>query len=286
MLLRLVQIDAFADQVLQGNPAAVMPLPSWLPDELLQRIAAENNLSETAYYVEELPAGVEAPTGSDAAYHLRWFTPTIEVDLCGHATLATAGQLFDDAHPHGTQISFWTRSGWLHVRRGDHDGALVMDFPAEPLTSLAADDPISTAANAAFGVTAETILRGTDLFLVLRDANAVRDAAPDFTALSKLPLRGVAVTAPGDDGVDFVSRWFGAQAGIGEDPVTGSSHSQLAPYWAQRLSRTRLTGRQLSARGGTVGCEVDGDRILLSGTHRRYLDGTATIPDSALSARR
>ncbi len=186
MLLRLVQIDAFADQVLRGNPAAVM-----------------------------------------------------EVDLCGHATLATAGHLFDDVHPDGRRISFWTRSGWLHIRRGDQDGELVMDFPAEP-----------------------------------------------STALAKLPLRGVAVTSPGDGDEDFVSRWFGARSGIAEDPVTGSSHSQLAPYWAQRLGRARLTGRQLSARGGTVGCEVDGDRIHLSGTYRRYLDGTATVPDGDLSARR
>jgi PhzF family phenazine biosynthesis protein len=280
VLVRLMQIDAFADQVFRGNPAAVMPLPSWLPDRVLQDIAAENNLSETAFYVERLPDGVEPQADSDAAYHLRWFTPAIEVGLCGHATLATAGHLFDDVHPHGRRLSFWTRSGWLRVTRGHRDGELVMDFPAEPLEPVPADEPVSVAAQTALGVISEVAMRGTDLFFVLRDQAAVRDVAPDFTVLSRLPVRGVVVTAPGDShGVDFVSRWFGAQAGVAEDPETGSAHSQIAPYWAQRLGRTSLTGRQLSVRGGTVICEVHGDRVRLGGTYRRYLDGTATIPD-------
>jgi PhzF family phenazine biosynthesis protein len=223
---------------------------------------------------------VQPPAGSDAAYHLRWFTPAIEVDLCGHATLATAGHLFDDVHPDGQRISFWTRSGWLHVSRGHRDGDLVMDFPAEPLAPVPTSDETAAAALAALGVPVEAALRGTDLFFVLHDQSAVRNVIPDFTALSQLPVRGVVVTAPGDnDGVDFVSRWFGAQAGVAEDPVTGSAHSQVATYWAQRLGRTQLTARQLSARGGTVTCEIHGDRVRLGGTYRRYLDGTATIPD-------
>lgn len=277
-----MQIDAFADQVFRGNPAAVMPLPSWLPDPVLQNLAAENNLSETAFYTDRLPVGVESPTGSDAAYHLRWFTPSIEVDLCGHATLATAGHLFDDVHPDGRRISFWTRSGWLHVCPGGRDGELVMDFPAEPLESVPAGDALAAAALAAVGVTAEATMRGTDLFFVLRDQAAVLAVAPDFTVLGRLPVRGVVVTAPGDGGVDFVSRFFGAAAGVGEDPVTGSAHSQIAPYWARRLGRSRLTARQLSERGGTVTCDVDGDRVRLGGTYRRYLEGTATIPDDML----
>lgn len=273
MQIRLVQIDAFADRVFAGNPAAVMPLPHWLPDGTLQAIAMENNLSETAFVTAELPDGVERPAGP--AYHLRWFTPATEVDLCGHATLAVAGHLFDDAHPDAARISFWTRSGWLHVSRSARPGELVMDFPAGTLV----DNDVPAAA-AAVGVVPEIQLRDTDVVLVVRDEAAVRAAEPDFQALKTLPVRGVVVTASGDgDGVDFVSRWFGAQGGLFEDPVTGSAHSQIAPYWAARLGRTSLVARQLSARGGTVTCEVDGDRVRLGGTYRRYLDGVATVPD-------
>ncbi|MGI5215914.1 PhzF family phenazine biosynthesis protein [Plantactinospora sp. CA-290183] len=286
MRLRLIQIDAFADRVFRGNPAAVMPLPHWLPDPVLQALAEENNLSETAFYVADLPPEAGSPPettsapGNEPAYHLRWFTPAIEVDLCGHATLATAGHLFEDAHPGAEGIRFWTRSGWLSVRRGPHDGELELDFPAGTLREIPDGDRTSTAAVAALGVEPEVRLRDTDLVYVLADEAAVRTAAPDFTALARLPVRGVVVTAPGDaHGVDFVSRWFGAAAGISEDPVTGALHSQIAPYWAQRLGRTRLTARQLSARGGMVRCEVDGDRVRLAGTYHRYLDGTVTIPD-------
>jgi predicted PhzF superfamily epimerase YddE/YHI9 len=149
------------------------------------------------------------------------------------------------------------------------------------LEPVPTSEATAAAALAALGVSAEAAMRGTDLFFVLHDQTAVRNVAPDFTSLSCLPVRGVVVTAPGDDdGVDFVSRWFGARAGVAEDPVTGSAHSQMATYWAQRLGRARLTARQLSARGGTVTCEVHGDRVRLGGTYRRYLDGTATIPDS------
>lgn len=303
MRLRLIQIDAFADRVFAGNPAAVLPLPSWLPDDVLRDIARENNLSETAFYVAELPpeagppppaAGVPGDPGSTAgpgstggaadghppAYHLRWFTPATEVDLCGHATLATAGHLFDDVHPAATQISFWTRSGWLPVRRTARAGELELDFPAGQLRTVPDDDPVATAASAALGVEPEVRLRDADLVCVLPDEAAVHTLAPDFSALSRLPVRGVVVTAPGDAaGVDFVSRWFGCAAGITEDPVTGSAHSQIAPYWARRLGRDRLIARQLSARGGTVRCVVDGARVRLAGSYRRYLDGIVTIPD-------
>ncbi|MBF9134268.1 PhzF family phenazine biosynthesis protein [Plantactinospora sp. S1510] len=280
MRLRLIQIDAFADRVFRGNPAAVMPLPSWLPDPVLQDIAVENNLSETAFYVADLPPDVTATPDDAPAYHLRWFTPAVEVDLCGHATLATAGHLFEDVHPEAARIHFWTRSGWLAVRRTGRDGELELDFPAGNLRPVPDSDDVSAVAVAALGIEPELRLRDTDLVYVLRDAEAVRAVLPDFTALGRLPVRGVLVTAPGDtDGVDFVSRFFGADAGAFEDPVTGSAHSQIAPYWAERLGRPRLTARQLSARGGTVGCEVDGDRVRLRGTWRRYLDGTATIPE-------
>jgi PhzF family phenazine biosynthesis protein len=276
MQLRLVQLDAFADRVFGGNPAAVMPLPHWLPDPTLQRIAAENNLSETAFYTADLPAAADRPGVDAPAYHLRWFTPATEVDLCGHATLATAGQLFDDAHPDADTLAFWTRSGWLLVRRGDAPRSLTMDFPAGELRPAAPDPALASA----LGVAPVEWHRDTDLVLVLSDAAAVRAATPDFAVLARLPLRGVVVTAPGDEpGVDVVSRWFGARAGLFEDPVTGSAHSQFAAYWAARLGRDTFHARQLSARGGAVGCRVVGDRVHLTGGYVRYLDGMVTLPD-------
>lgn len=279
MRLRLIQIDAFADRLFEGNPAAVMPLPRWLPDPVLQAIAAENNLSETAFHVADLPPEAGSPPDGEPGYHLRWFTPVTEVDLCGHATLATAAQLFDDVHTDARRLHFWTRSGWLPVTRRD-DGQLELDFPAGRLRPVPADDPTFAAATAALGVDPEVRLVDTDLVCVLADAAQVRAVVPDFTGLRDLPVRGIVVTAPGDtDGIDFVSRWFGAAAGLFEDPVTGSAHSQLAPYWADRLGRGRLTARQLSARGGTVGCEVTGDRVRLSGAYRRYLDGVVLLPE-------
>jgi PhzF family phenazine biosynthesis protein len=270
--VRLVQIDAFADEVFSGNPAAVMPLDSWLPDVTLQCIAQENNLSETAFFTTELPEGVDRPNA--AAYHLRWFTPVTEVDLCGHATLATAGLLFEESHSQDDLIRFWTRSGWVTVARSEGSAQLWLDFPAGILRDAAEDR-----AEAAVGVRPVAQFEDADLVLVAADADAVRSATPDFTVLAGLPVRGVIVTAPGDaDGVDFVSRWFGAQAGLFEDPVTGSAHSQIAPYWAKRLGRTEMVAQQLSPRGGTVRCRVDGDRVQLGGTYRRYLDGLVSIP--------
>ncbi|MEO3926534.1 PhzF family phenazine biosynthesis protein [Micromonosporaceae bacterium B7E4] len=282
MRLRLIQIDAFADRVFQGNPAAVMPLPGWLPDAVLQALAEENNLSETAFYTAELPADAAPPPGGDPAYHLRWFTPTVEVDLCGHATLATAGQLFDDVHPDTRRLLFWTRSGWLPVSRADRDGELELDFPAGRLRAVPDGDEVSAAAVAALGIEPEHRFQDSDLVYVVRDAAEVRAVEADFSTLARLPVRGAIVTAPADTGgVDFVSRWFGAGAGAFEDPVTGSAHSQIAPYWAERLGRAALTARQLSARGGTVHCVVDGDRVRLRGSYRRYLDGIVTLPEPA-----
>ncbi|MEO7124720.1 MAG: PhzF family phenazine biosynthesis protein [Nakamurella sp.] len=273
MKIRLFQIDAFADQLFQGNPAAVMPLPHWLDDQTLQQLASENNLSETAFYVERLPDGV-IPLGDGPAYHLRWFTPATEVDLCGHATLATAAQLFEDVHPDERRLQFWTRSGWLTTDRADN-GAIVMDFPAEPLVRVERDPLIESA----LGASATKAFRGTDLIYVLESPEIVKGLVPDFTMLGRLDVRGLIVTARGGDkGVDFVSRWFGALAGIAEDPVTGSAHSQIAPYWAREIGRNTLTARQLSPRGGTVHCTVIGERVQLAGTYRRYLDGTVTIP--------
>lgn len=286
-----MQIDAFADRVLAGNPAAVMPLPHWFPDDTLQAVAAENNLSETAFYLPGPPPGEPVPEGSDAAYRLRWFTPAVEVDLCGHATLATAGHLFDDVHPDGSRISFATRSGWLHVCRGERAGELVMDFPASMPQPVAEDDAAAAVTRSALGISPVATYRATDLLHLLPDVDAVRAVTADLSRLSTLPVRAVMVTAPvrpdeqtGDlAGVDFVSRFFAAAAGAFEDPVTGSAHTQLAPFWAARLGRTRLTGRQVSARGGTVGCELDGDRVRLTGSYRRYLDGRVTLPEDVVA---
>ena len=301
MQLPLVQIDAFADArpspgwperaapalsvvPFTGNPAAVMPLPHWLPDALLQQIAEENNLSETAFVVAALPDGVSAPEPSAPAYHLRWFTPAIEVTLCGHATLATAAHLFTSAHPSADRLWFHSLSGWLTVRRDPFDhGLLELDFPADDLRPVDADPAVL----AALGLSeddVEAVFQSLDLIVVVRSASLVADLAPDHTALARFDQRGVIVTAAGDDpatdGPDVVSRWFGAGAGVGEDPVTGSAHSQIAPYWAQRLGRDELRARQLSRRGGELRCRVVGDRVLIAGRWRGYLLGTVELPDS------
>ncbi len=290
MDIPLIQIDAFAEAPFEGNPAAVMPLvdcatddgTDWLDDVLLQRLAQQNNLSETAFYTSTLPSGVDAPPGGagEPAYHLRWFTPAIEVTLCGHATLATAAQIFEDRDSEARRVWFHTLSGWLSVTRDD-SGRLTMDFPADVLTPVPVDPSVETA----LGATVAEMYQSLDLVCVVDSAGVVAELARDLATIAALPQRGVVVTAPADGleygdparPVDFVSRWFGARAGVPEDPVTGSAHTQLAPYWARRLGRDRLVGRQLSARGGTVACEVVGERVLLSGGYRRYLDGVAHL---------
>lgn len=275
MQVPIVQIDAFATVPFEGNPAAVMPLPYWPADTVLQQVAEENNLSETAFLVADLPAGVTAPDPHYPAYHLRWFTPAIEVDLCGHATLATASYLFEDVHPQAQLVQFHTRSGWLTVRHDPVRG-YTMDFPSEPPVSTKIDPVIAAALRAPV----LEALEATDLVYVLANPETVRTLTPDHAVLTGLPVRGVIVTAPGTGtGHDFVSRYFGARAGVTEDPVTGSAHSQIASYWAARLGRSKLTARQLSPRGGTVHIEVTGNRTLLTGTCTRFLTGTATIPD-------
>ena len=270
MELDLVQIDAFADRLFEGNPAAVVPLAEWLDDEVMQAIAAENNLSETAFTVPR-PAA-EWRRGGVPAYGLRWFTPTIEVDLCGHATLAAGAYLLDDVHPTAAAVSFSTRSGALGVERAG-PGAMSIDLPAELPVPVVVDPRVV----AALGVEPVEVLRATDLICVLATAAEVRGVQPDLPALAGLDVRGVMVTAPGDDGFDIVSRWFGPAAGVPEDPVTGSAHSQVIPYWAARLGRTELLARQASARGGTLACRLDGDRVVLTGRYQRFLAGRITL---------
>ncbi len=259
MRLRIFQIDAFTDAVFGGNPAAVCPLESWIDDATLQAIALENNLSETAFLV---PA--------KGAYGLRWFTPLAEVDLCGHATLASAQVVFQHLQPGADSVAFDTRSGRLAVSRGA-DG-LTMDFPA-----LAAH-PVEPPADLVAGLGAEPTAGYADMdYLALFETEAeVRALAPDQLALGRLDRRGVIVSAPGES-VDFVSRFFSPNMGVPEDPVTGSAHCMLAPFWGERLGKTTLVARQVSRRGGIVRCELAGERVRLTGRAVQYLEGTITV---------
>jgi len=249
MKLKMFQVDAFAERVFEGNPAAVCPLEDWLDDPLLQAIAEENNLSETAFFV-----------ATDEAFELRWFTPVDEVDLCGHATLASAHVIFEHLGCGKPEICFLTRSGQLTVTRSDH--GLSMDFPAAPPRAVA-EVPASLLTG--LGKPPTEVLSAFDYVAVYESEDEVRSLTPDFTQLRKASLRGVIATALGRE-VDFVSRCFFPKLGIDEDPVTGSAHCELAPYWSTRLARNELKARQLSKRGGTVVCEVKGERVVLSGT--------------------
>lgn len=261
MRLPLHQIDAFASEVFRGNPAAVCPLEAWLPDATMQAIAAENNLSETAFFVRD-----------GDVHRIRWFTPASEVPLCGHATLASAWVLFHALGAPGDEVRFASASGPLSVRRRGE--LLVLDFPVLPLDRAHHD---GEAAIDALGVPpVEVDGRPGLLFAVYADEAQVRAVTPDFQALARADLR-VSITAPGTD-VDFVSRFFAPSEGIDEDPVTGSAHCTLIPYWAARLGKTRLRARQVSRRGGELDCELVGDRVHIAGRAVRYLEGTITIP--------
>ncbi len=259
MKLPLYQVDAFTSEVFRGNPAAVVPLERWLDDEILQWIAAENNLSETAYFVRE-------PEG----FRIRWFTPMVEVALCGHATLASAWVLFSKLEPGRDAVTFASRSGPLTVTR--EDGRLVLDFPARPATAWEAPPALA----AALGAAPLETLRAMDVLLVFGDEARVRALRPDFGALAKVDTRGVIVTAPGKD-ADFVSRFFAPRVGVPEDPVTGSAHCTLVPYWAARLGKSALHARQVSARGGELWCELRGDRVRIAGQAAPYLTGTIEV---------
>ena len=267
MQLTMYQVDAFASRVFEGNPAAVCPLAAWLPDALLQAIAEENNLAETAFFVP-----LEAGGGAGADFRLRWFTPVNEEDLCGHATLASAAVLFDKQGFAGPEIRFHTRSGLLVVRRrGDQ---LAMRFPA--LKPLACETPAALVRG--LGAPPRETLAALDYIAVYEREEDVRGIVPDYAELSKLDRRGVVATAPGTD-ADFVSRFFAPKSGIPEDPVTGSAHCELAPFWAARLGRTALQARQLSRRGGSVGCVFEDEHVLLTGRAVHYMTAEITLPD-------
>ncbi|WP_221029566.1 PhzF family phenazine biosynthesis protein [Actomonas aquatica] len=260
-------VDAFTSHPFGGNPAAIVPLPHWLPDDQLQRMAWQHGLSETAFCVR---------TAADH-YDLRWFTPATEVDLCGHATLATAHVLTHELATVGPQITFRTASGALTVTRQTH-GRLELDFPARPSVALDPTTPAATALLAALGLpSAEWIGAARDHVVVLPDQAAVAAVQPDFVRLAACDTFAVIVTAPGDD-CDFVSRFFAPRAGINEDPVTGSAHCTLVPYWAAKLGQNSLHARQTSARGGELWCHLRDDRVGLAGQAVTYLRGNITLP--------
>jgi predicted PhzF superfamily epimerase YddE/YHI9 len=261
MRLPIYQVDAFAESLFAGNPAAVCPLEAWLPDATMQAIAAENNLAETAFFVRE---------GGD--YVLRWFTPTIEVDLCGHATLASGHVVMRFIEPRRQSVSFRTmKAGTLVVsRRGD---MLVMDFPARPASP--ADAPAGLLA--ALGGAPREVLRARDHLVVYDSAAEIAALNPDLAALAKVQCWAAIVTAPGENGIDFVSRFFAPAQGVPEDPVTGSSHCTLTPYWAKRLGKTELEARQLSRRGGALRCTLSGDRVSIAGCAVLYLEGRISV---------
>src|SRR5205814_4147751 len=244
-----------------GNPAAVCPLEEWLPDDVMQAIAAENNLSETAFFVPE-----------GGGYRLRWFTPTTEVDLCGHATLASAFVVFRWLSPQRNEVTFQTQqAGPLTVAR---DGDLLaLDFPARPPSPCPTPDGLA----AALGSPPAALLAARDYLAVYERADEIRALTPDFAAIARLDRFAVIATAPGANKIDFVSRFFAPARGVDEDPVTGSAHCTLIPYWADRLGTTRLEARQLSRRGGALSCALRGDRVTIAGRAVPYLEGRIDI---------
>ena len=254
------QVDAFTGSVFSGNPAGVCLLDDWLEDEILQSIAAENNLSETAFVIEE-----------GDSYGLRWFTPVVEIDLCGHATLATAFVLLEHIVPSKDRVTFHSKSGVLSVAR--MDTMLAMDFPSRPAQPCQTPERLVKALGQK---PRETRFSVRDCMAVFDTEQQVYTLRPDMQALCEIDAAGVIVTAPGTQS-DFVSRFFAPREGIPEDPVTGSAHSTLIPYWAERLQKSTLHALQISKRGGELFCENHGDRVQIAGKAALFLQGTITI---------
>lgn len=261
MKLRLYQVDAFTGRVFAGNPAAVVPLDRWLPDATMQAIAAENNLSETAFFV-----------GEKGYFHIRWMTPTDEVDLCGHATLASAWVVFNEIEKGRTEVHFRSKSGPLKVTAGGD--TLALDFPSRPPEP--ADGALAALADA-LGARPSDILASRDYLALFETEDEVRALQPDMAKVATLDRMAVIATAPGRD-CDFVSRFFAPAVGVPEDPVTGSAHCTLVPYWSNRLGKASLFARQVSARGGELWCEDRGERVAIAGRCVKYLEGTIEVP--------
>lgn len=260
MQIPLYQVDAFTSQLFRGNPAAICPLDRWLPDETLQSIAAENNLSETAFYVP-----------NDKSYHLRWFTPGVEVDLCGHATLATAHVILEIRREiAGPRVTFASKSGELTVERSENLYAL--DFPARAPAECAIDPALVQA----LGAQPKLVLGARDYLCVYETEEQVRALEPNMEKLASIDRFACIVTAPGRD-CDFVSRFFAPAKGVPEDPVTGSSHCTLIPYWSKRLGKTKLHARQISKRGGELWCEDRGERVKIAGHAVKYMEGRIEV---------
>ncbi|WP_031498376.1 PhzF family phenazine biosynthesis protein [Bryobacter aggregatus] len=262
MVLTAYVVDAFTDQLFQGNPAAVVPLEGWLPDPLLQSIAAEHNLAETVYFLSE-----------GDRYQIRWFTPKSEVDLCGHATLASAFVLKTLLRPELTQVVFESKSGPLGVTiSGD---LYTLDFPSRPPAPVLADEHLL----AGLQLPPQEVLASRDYFAVYRSEDEIRRLQPDMLELSRIKRFAVIATAPSEQpGIDFVSRFFAPAQGVPEDPVTGSAHSTLIPYWAARLGKSRLRAKQISERGGELECELAGDRVKIGGRAVLYSKNEIYIP--------
>jgi len=261
--IKIYQIDAFTDKLFSGNPAAVCILDTWISDELMQLIGNENNLAETAFVI---------PNGQD--FEIRWFTPTVEVDLCGHATLATAFVFFNILNYQDSLIRFHSpRSGLLTVEK--KDDMLFLDFPTDRLTALTEEQ--SEILERCIGIAPLESYKGkTDYIAIIDNESLLRNLQPDLNEISKLKARGLVVTAKGDD-VDFVSRFFAPQSGINEDPVTGSAHTSLLPLWSKKLDKNRLIASQLSKRGGQLVCEFKGDRCMIGGKAKLYLTGELNL---------
>jgi len=257
----IFQIDTFTDKVLSGNPAAVCPLPSWLEDDVMQAIAAENNLSETAFFTE-----------LSGTFELRWFTPNVEVGLCGHATLAAGEVVLTEIKPDSNSVKFETKSGTLTVSRMDDQ--FKMDFPVRPLENIVAPTDLIKG----LGIKPVKVLAGDDYVAIYNTPQEVLDLNPDLSLLSKLGRRGVVVTAPDTvKDFDYVLRFFAPKNAVPEDPVTGNVQTELVPYWSGELGKKRLSVRQLSARGGVMICEDLGSRISIKGKCVRYFEGEITL---------
>ena len=260
MKLKIFQADAFAEKVFMGNPAAVVPLEEWLPDELMQNIALENNLSETAFFIE-----------ATGGFHIRWFTPAAEVDLCGHATLASAHILYKHLGYSEPEIQFNSRSGILKVEF--KNGLYNLDFPASAIKETAIPENLATA----FDFTPLECWQGRDdLMLIFQDEDTIRSLKPDFNQIEKSGCRGVIVAAKGND-FDFVSRFFAPRVGVNEDPVTGSAHTMLIPYWASILGKKEMLACQVSKRSGIVHCEHLGERVKIGGKAVTFFEGEITL---------
>jgi len=260
MKLTIYQIDAFAEKVFSGNPAAVVPLQNWLPDEILQKIAMENNLSETAFFIPV-----------ENGFYIRWFTPATEVNLCGHATLATAHVLFYHLNYKKKEIRFQSKSGILKVK--SEGELIVLDFPTSEVNEVELPRNIEKA----FGIKPQKCFKGReDLMFVFRNQKEIENLQPDLGFLKTLEMRGIIATASSDE-FDFVSRFFAPREGIDEDPVTGSAHTMLIPYWAKRLGKKEMVAKQISKRGGILHCKHLGERVKIGGNAVTYLIGEISV---------